>query len=168
MALTVDPIDYRRSSSKIPEYERNLFVADSPLPKGYVALPKQFIINEHVSALDIAKRISGLLGSFGSGVSGSSRFVGDADGKAQRDGLKNTNEDQETVKNQGPPIFRRLILAIFLEFSGYGICVWGVLHFDDKRRGWRSTFMIGGCLIVISGLLLIWASDFSSTWTWSL
>jgi hypothetical protein len=82
--------------------------------------------------------------------------------------LKNANEDQETVEDQRPPIFRRLILAIFLELTGYCVGVWGVLHFDDKRRGWRATFMIDGWLIVCSGLLLIWASNFSSTWNWWL
>jgi len=96
------------------------------------------------------------------------RFVGNENGNEQGGGLKNANEDQETVEDQGPPIFRRLILAIFLELTGYSVGVWGVLHFDDKRRGWRATFMIGGWLIVCSGLLLIWASNFSSTWNWWL
>jgi hypothetical protein len=81
--------------------------------------------------------------------------VGDADGKAQSEGLENTNDDQETVEDQGPLIFRRLILAIFLEFIGYSICAWGVMHFNDKRHGWRAAFIIGGWLIVSSGLLLI-------------
>ena len=101
-------------------------------------------------------------------ASGIGRFVGNENGKEQGGGLKNANEDQETVEDQGPPIFRRLILAIFLELTGYSVGVWGVLHFNDKRRGWRATFMIGGWLIVCSGLLLIWASNFSSTWNWWL
>jgi hypothetical protein len=68
----------------------------------------------------------------------------------------------------GPPIFRRLIVAVLFEFSGYFMCVLAVLHFNDKRRVWRTTFMVIGCLIMCSGFLLIWASDFASTWDWWL
>jgi hypothetical protein len=123
--LIVDPVDYRRSSSKILEYERNLFVEDSAYLEGFVALPKQFIINEHIGALDISNRISGLFGSFGSGVCRISRVVGDEDGKAQSEGLENTNADQETVEDQGPPIFRRLILAISAAIASVfgGFCI---------------------------------------------
>lgn len=60
-ALIVNPADYRWSAPKILEYERNLLVADPALLEGGVALPEQFIINKHISALDISKKIGGLL-----------------------------------------------------------------------------------------------------------
>jgi hypothetical protein len=65
-------IDDCRRPTKIPECERNLLVVDSTNLEFCVALPKQFIINEHISALDISKRISGLF----SGVSGQFGGVG--------------------------------------------------------------------------------------------
>jgi hypothetical protein len=86
----------------------------------------------------------------------------------QSTGLQETNRDQESVENKGPSIFRGLIVAIFLNLSGYGIAAWGICHFNDKRRILRASFIVGGWLLLSSGYLLIFASIFPSTWGWLL
>src|SRR3984893_11107746 len=74
--------------------------------------------------------------------------------------LQDPNRDQEKVENKEPPIVRRLIVAIFLNLSGYSIAAWGICHFNDKRRILRASFIFGGLLLLSSGYLLIFASSF--------
>jgi hypothetical protein len=80
--------------------------------------------------------------------------------------LQQSDSNQQTIENDGMPFLRRLVLAVFLNLSGYGIAVWGISHFDDKRRTWRAAFIFGGWLILSSGYLLLFITGFQSTWNW--
>ncbi len=100
------------------------------------------------------------------GFGGIGRFVGYQSGKNQSSALEEPYNHQERIEDKGPPIFRRLIVAIFLNLSGYSIAVWGISHFNDKRRILRASLIIVGWLWCCMGFLLVWASNFTATWHW--
>jgi hypothetical protein len=105
-------------------------------------------------------------------ISGSSCGVGGfvSDPRSVNNGssLEKADKNQENIENQGPPIFRRLVLAILLNLGGYGVAVWGIEHFNDNRRLLRASFIVGGWLLLSSGFLLMFVTDFPSTWGWPL
>jgi len=118
-------------------------------------------LNRQISALQNGERLSGSFGSI-------RRLVGYEDGENQRNKLKNADSNKERVKNYAAPFFRRLILAVFLNLSGYAITAWGICNFNRKRRVLCTSLIIGGSIWGCSGFFLIFSSVFKSTWSWWL
>ena len=126
---------------------------------------------EQISQIDItqSRKDTGLFNfreSIGGLLSRVRSFIGYKDGKTQSDKLEYSDSNQERIEDEGPPIFRRLIFAIFLNLSGYGITARGICHFDNKRRVFCSTIIGCGGIIGCSGYFLILTNSFPGTWNW--
>jgi hypothetical protein len=78
-----------------------------------------------------------------------------------------TSKDASRIIWCHPPN-QRFPAAFILSIGGTILSLIAIHYLDDKRRVLRPALAIGGGLLYVSGLLLLWVTLFTWSWSWWL
>lgn len=80
--------------------------------------------------------------------------------------LKQAHEHQRPSEDDVPPIGRRFTFLFLFGFGGLFISLWGFCLFDNQRRLYGTSLIVGGWILSFVGLAQWFLMGFQQTWGW--